>query len=167
MPLQHVKVLRRFKFTPSPLPNKVELRNDIQQFSCKLSLVEYFYRKKNWNKLILWWLNHKKTNQFSTLLGRDKVLDQNIDSLGSLNFPDLQITPKSNFSKLEWEAINDLKNGSNVEIKGVGKGGSAVILSKSHYESMTLLQHNNKKKKQLKFKFRPQDNEKIKALITT
>ena len=84
-----------------------------------------------------------------------------------MNFPGLQITPKSNFSKLEWEAINDLKNGSNVEMKGVGKGESAVILSKSHYKTMTLLQLNNKKNKQLKFKSRPHDNEKIKALITT
>ena len=47
----------------------------------------------------------------------DKILDQNLDSLNSLNFLDLQKAPKSNLSKLEWAAIDDLKNDKNIEIK--------------------------------------------------
>ena len=43
---QHVNVLRRgLKFTPTPLPNKIELKNYIQQFSRKLYLVEFFYKE--------------------------------------------------------------------------------------------------------------------------
>ena len=43
---QHVNVLRKgLKFTPTPLPNKIELKNDIQQFSRKLRLLEFFYKK--------------------------------------------------------------------------------------------------------------------------
>ena len=44
---------------------------------------------------------------------RDKILDQTIDSLNSFNFPDMQKAPKSNLSKFECAAINDLKNGKN------------------------------------------------------
>ena len=43
---QHVNVLRRdLKFTPTPLPNKIELKNYVQQFSRKLCLVEFFYKE--------------------------------------------------------------------------------------------------------------------------
>ena len=44
---QHVNVLRRgLKFILIPLPNKIELKNDVQQFSPKLCLLELFYKKK-------------------------------------------------------------------------------------------------------------------------
>ena len=58
---------------------------------------------------------------------RDKILDQNIDSLNSLNILDLQKALKSNFSKLELATINDLKNGKNIEINEADKGGSVVL----------------------------------------
>ena len=54
------------------------------------------------------------------------MLDLNINSLNSLNFPDLQKAPKSNLSKLEWAAINDLKNDKNIEIKEADKGGDLL-----------------------------------------
>ena len=61
----------------------------------------------------------------------------------SLSTKDL--APKSNLSKLEWAAINDLKNDKNIEIKEADKGGSVAILSKSHYKSMILSQVNDEK----------------------
>ena len=40
---QHVNVLRRdFKFPPTPLPNKIDLKNDVHQFLHKLCLLESF-----------------------------------------------------------------------------------------------------------------------------
>ena len=45
---QHVNDLRRgLKFTPNLLPNKLELRNDVQQFSRKLN---FSMRKMNCKK---------------------------------------------------------------------------------------------------------------------
>ena len=84
-----------------------------------------------------------------------------------MNFPDLQKAPKSNLSKLEWAAINDLKNDKNIEIKEADKGGSVVILSKSHYKSMILSQLNDEKTYK-KLNSNPDQTmmEKIKALIT-
>ena len=44
---QHVNVLRTgLKFTPTPVPNKIELKSDVQQFSRKLHLLEFFYKEK-------------------------------------------------------------------------------------------------------------------------
>ena len=43
---QHVDVLRTgLKFTQTPLPNKIELKNDVQQFSRKLRLLGFFYKE--------------------------------------------------------------------------------------------------------------------------
>ena len=44
---QHVNVLPSgLKFLPTPLPNKIELKTDIQLFSRKLRLLEFFYKEK-------------------------------------------------------------------------------------------------------------------------
>ena len=137
---------RGLKFTPTPLPNKIELKNDVQQFSRKLRLLEFFYKEneseeeKSSNDSII-----KNKSAFNPPRNRDKILDQNIDSLNSLNFPDLQKALKSNLSKFEWAAINDLKNDKSIAIKEADKGGSVVILSKIHYKSMILSQLNDEK----------------------
>ena len=87
----------------------------------------------------------KNKSEFNPVRIRDKILAQNIDSLNSLNFPDLQKAPKNSLSKLEWTAINDLKNDKNIKIEEAEKEGSMVILSKFHYKSMKLLQLNDEK----------------------
>ena len=87
----------------------------------------------------------KNKSAFNPPRNRDKTLDQNIDSLNSLDFPDLQKAPKSKLSKLKWAAINDLKNDKNIEIKEANKGESVEILPKSHYKSMILSQLNDEK----------------------
>ena len=116
---QHVKVLRKgLRFTSTPLPNKIELKNDVQQFSRKSRLLEFFSKENDSEEgessddSII-----KNKSSFNPPRNRDKILDQNIDCLNSLNFPSLQIALKSNLSKLEWAAINNLKNGKNIESK--------------------------------------------------
>ena len=116
---QHVKVLRKgLKFTSTPLPNKIELKNDVQQFSRKSRFLEFFSKENDSEEgessddSII-----KNKSSFNPPRNRDKILDQNIDCLNSLNFPSLQKALKSNLSKLEWAAINNLKNGKNIESK--------------------------------------------------
>ena len=77
---RHVNVLRRgFKFTPTPLPNKIKLKNDIQQFSRKLRLLEFFYTENEWEEekfsddSII-----KNKSAFNPSRSRDEILDQNI-----------------------------------------------------------------------------------------
>ena len=57
----------------------------------------------------------------------------------------MQKVPKSNLSKLEWAAINDLKNDKNIEVKEADKGESVVIFSICHHKSMILSQVHDKK----------------------
>ena len=85
---QHVDVLGRgLKFTPTSLPNKIELKNDVQQFSRKLRLLECFYKEseseeeKSSDDFII-----KNKSAFNPPRDRDKILDQNIDFYDSLNF---------------------------------------------------------------------------------
>ena len=41
---RQINVLRKgLKFTPTPKPNTAELKSDIQEFSRKLRLIEFFY----------------------------------------------------------------------------------------------------------------------------
>ena len=80
---------------------------------------------------------------FAKILSKaNKILDQNIESLDSLNFLELQKSPKSKLLKLKWSAINDLKSDNNIEIKEAVKAGSMVILSKTHlYEHNVFMTH--------------------------
>ena len=86
-------------------------------------MLEFFYKKneseenKSSDDSIL-----KNKSAFNPPRNRDKILDQNIDSLNSLNFRNLQKAPKSNLSKLEWAAIKDSKNDKNIAIKKADKG---------------------------------------------
>ena len=52
---QHVNDLRRgLKLTPTPLPNKIELINDVQQFSRKLNFsIRKMNRKKRYPLIVL------------------------------------------------------------------------------------------------------------------
>ena len=48
---QHVNVLHRgFRFTPTSLPKKTELKNNVQEFSRMLDLLEFFIWKVSWKK---------------------------------------------------------------------------------------------------------------------
>ena len=124
-----------FKFTPTRLPDKIELTKNVQQLSRRLRFLELLYtenqseEEKSSDDSII-----KSKSAFKPPRNRDKILDQNTDLLNSLNIPDLQKAPKCNFLKLD-AATKNLKNGKNVEIKEADKGGSVVILSKSYYKS--------------------------------
>ena len=101
----------------------------LQQFSSKLRLLEFFYKENESQEERSPDGSIKKNKSaFIPQRNRDRILDQNIDSINSLNFADLQKAPKYNHSKIELVAINDLKNDKNIEIKEADKGGSVVIL---------------------------------------
>ena len=101
----------------------------LQQFSRKLRLFEFFYKENESQEERSPDDSIKKNKSaFIPQRNRDRILDQNIDSINSLNFADLEKAPKYNHSKIELVAINDLKNDKNIEIKEADKGGSVVIL---------------------------------------
>ena len=111
-------LLRDPKFTPIPLPNKTELKNDVQQYSRKLRLREFVFKEKKSEEQkssddsII-----KNKSAFNPPTNKDKILEEKTDTVNSLNFTGMQKSLKSNHSKLELGVINDLKNDKNREIK--------------------------------------------------
>ena len=73
------------------------MKNDVQQFSRKLRLLEFLNKeneseeeKSSEDSII------KNKSAFNPSRNGDKILDQNTDSLNSLNSADLQKEPTSN-----------------------------------------------------------------------
>ena len=69
-------------------------------------------------------------------------MDASINFLNSLNL-DIRKKQKSNLSKEQWNAINQLKNNDGIIIKEADKGGSIVIMTKRHYKKMVYEQLND------------------------
>ena len=103
-----------FKFTPTCLPDKIELTKNVQQLSRRLRFLELSYtenqseEEKSSDDSII-----KSKSAFKPPRNRDKILDQNTDLLNSLNITDLQKAPKCNFLKLD-AATKNLKNGKKI-----------------------------------------------------
>ena len=45
---------------------------------------------------------------------------------------------KSNILKNEWKAVKSLKENDSIVIKEADKGGTVVVMNKSHYNSMVV-----------------------------
>ena len=126
-----VKLLYRgFTFTPTPSPNEIEIKADIQEFCLKLRLREYFLDSHQEPKLV-----HNKSN-FKPPNQRNEELDELIQEITEVNVK--KHTPKDNLSKNERQALQQLKSNKRIVIKGADKGGSIVIMSKEQYEEMVM-----------------------------
>ena len=126
-----VKLLcRGFTFTPTPSPNEIEIKADIQEFCPKLRLPEYFLDSHQEPKLV-----HNKSN-FKPPNQRNEELDELIQEITEVNIK--KHTPKDNLSKSERQALQQLKSNKRIVIKGADKGGSIVIMSKEQYEEMVM-----------------------------
>jgi len=133
-------LLNGLKFTPTPKTNTIQLKSDIQDFSRKLRLNEFFYKEDvsdiepaSSNDPLL-----KNNSKFYPPRNRNRDLDHNIDLLSNLDLESIQIREKSNFTKHDWRELNNLANDHNIVIKRADKGGAVVILSKQHYKEMIL-----------------------------
>ena len=75
-----VKLLcRGFTFTPTPSPNEIEIKADIQEFCRKLRLREYFLDSHQEPKLV-----HNKSN-FKPPNQRNEELDELIQEITEIN----------------------------------------------------------------------------------
>ena len=137
-----IKVLNKgLKFTPTPRENSYELKADIETFTRKLRLIEYFHDKgspDDEESLV------RNKSTFYPEHNRNRHLDIAIDYLNNANVSSHERRHKSNLSKQEWSAIRDLQNNSNIVIKEADKGGSVVIMEKDHYLKMVYDQLNDR-----------------------
>ena len=80
---RHINLLKPgLKFTPTPKPNTTELKSDIQEFTRKLQLTEFF-SSKNLD------LPRSKRSKFYPPRNRNKFLDAIIDFINQQNLKNL------------------------------------------------------------------------------
>ena len=66
------------------------------------------------------------------------MLDIVFDYLNNQNFDNTATKNKSNISKNEWEAIKSLKEKDSIVIKEADKGGTIVVMNKTHYYNIVV-----------------------------
>ena len=111
---RQINLLRRgLKFTPTPKPNTIELKSDIQEFTRKLRLIKFFHSENLDNsqetrQSVSGPLGKNKSN-FHPPNNRNKFLDTTIDFINQQNLNILSKN-KNNLSKDDWQALKELKN---------------------------------------------------------
>ena len=106
---KQINLLRSgLKFTPTPKPNNVELKSDIQEFTRKLRLIEFFHPENLDNfqgtrESVSGPLVKNKSN-FYPPRNRNKFLDTTIDFINQQNLNNLRKN-KNNLSKDDWQAL--------------------------------------------------------------
>ena len=61
-----------------------------------------------------------------------------VNYLNNQNFDNAATKNKSNISKNEWKAIKSLKENDSMVIKEADKGGSVVVMNKTHYYNIVV-----------------------------
>ncbi|CAG2245824.1 unnamed protein product [Mytilus edulis] len=129
-------LIKGFKFTPTPTPNTTILKSDIQQFSRRLRLREYFGNGKFDDGSLV-----RNKSTFTPNTGRDEYLDSFIDTISKL--PINYHNTKQNLSRREKKSLEELKNNPSIILKEADKGGGIVIMDKTFYREKVLEQLND------------------------
>ncbi|CAG2256476.1 unnamed protein product [Mytilus edulis] len=103
-------LIKGFKFTPTPTPNTTILKSDIQQFSRRLRLREYFGNGKFDDGSLV-----RNKSTFTPNTGRDEYLDSFIDTISKL--PINYHNTKQNLSRREKKSQEELKNNPSIIFK--------------------------------------------------
>ena len=130
-------LLLGLKFTPTPKCNNIELKSNIQNYTRRLRLAEFFRNKEAHNSEENLF---QKQSTFTPPRKRDRDLDHQIDVLNNLNLEKMGTKSKSNLSNVEQKQLSNLINDETIVIKLAEKGGAVVILPTGHYQSM-IMQH--------------------------
>ena len=89
---------RGLKFTPTPKRSNIELKSNIQNYTRRLRLPEFFQNKEaNDSEENLF----QKQSTFTPPRNRDRDLDHQIDVLNDFNLGKMETKSKSNLSNLE------------------------------------------------------------------
>ena len=124
---------RGFKFTPTPPGgNNEKLSEDLKEFNRKLRLLEYFdgidYNDKS---------PVRNKSDFIPSSERNAALDKFVTTVEEFRKKNKRNNKlKPNLNKLESNAIKSLQNDDSIVIKEADKGGTTVIMDKTHYKEM-------------------------------
>ena len=129
---EEIKLLERgLKFTPTLKQNRSKLKTDSQEFSRKIRLLEYFndQQPNGDDKSLV-----KNPSNFVPPMSEDKYLNIFIEA--TKNYHKQHATAKkSNLTRGEQNALNELKNDDTIIIKEADKGGATVIMDKTFYRA--------------------------------
>ena len=121
-------LLHDLKFTPTPKRNNIELKANIQNYTRRLRLAEFFENKEANDSENLF----QKQSTFTPTRNRDRHLDHQINVLNNLNLEKMETKCKSNLSNMEQKELSKLNNDETIVIKPADKGGVVVIFSTGH-----------------------------------
>ena len=137
---EEIKLLERgLKFTPTPKQNRSELKTDIQEFSRKIRLLEYFndQQPNGDDKSLV-----KNPSNFVPPMSEDKYLNIFIEA--TTNYHKQHATAKkSNLTRGEQNALNELKKDDTIIIKEAAKVHE-MLADNEHYAELTDLNYDDK-----------------------
>ena len=134
---QKTVLLKGLKFTPTPTRNVWEIKKDVEEFSRKLRLIEFFATMEN-NSNAETCSIVKGKSTFAPPDKRNMSLDTTIKYLKTPRYDPNPSKNKSNLSRSERNGIKDLMHNKNIVIKEADKGGCVVIMNTTHYVSMVM-----------------------------
>ena len=136
-----IKLLSKgLKFTPTPAKtNSKEIENDINEFTRKIKLAEYFNEAEDRDISIV-----TNKSSFMPPKHRNANLEKFINNIDSIPKDITHRDVRSNMTLNERKSIQDLINDPNIIIKEADKGGAVVIMDTSHYKEMISSQLSDK-----------------------
>ena len=129
-------LLRGLKFTPTYKRNNIGLKSNIQNFTRRMRLPEFFQNKEANDSENLF----QKQSTFTPPRNRERDLDHQNDVLNNLDLEKMETKYRSNLFNMEQKELSKLTNDETAVLKPADKGGAGVILSTGHYHSM-IMQH--------------------------
>ena len=121
-------LMRGLKFTPTPKPNKEELKADISHFNRKMRLSEFFVGLDYTDDGSI----VRNKSSFTPGRHRDAHLDRFVDHISNIPLETTQV--RDNLNKTEREAIKSLINNDNIVIKESDKGSSVCVMNAEYYQ---------------------------------
>ncbi len=124
-----LSILRKgLKFTPTPRPNKEELKADISHFNRKMRLSEFFVDLDYTDDGSI----VRNKSKFTPGRHRDAHLDRFVDHISNIPLETKQV--RDNITKQEREAIKHLINNDDLIIKESDKGSSICVMNTEFYK---------------------------------
>ena len=137
-----IDILKKgLKFTPTPrTTNYGEIKDDISEYCRRLRLAEKFLDYDEDDESLV-----RNKSNYRPPKGRNKTLDEYCEYISNYPIHLQKKNCKSNFSKLQWKELENLRANTELIIKEADKGSAVVIMDTEYYKQLILnmLQDNN------------------------
>ena len=131
----HMALLERgLKFCPRPKHiNTTQLLTDLDEFTRKLRLKQYFQLNPNPNDTVHYTKLFPKISRWCPPIIKDNPIEEFSKNLKKEILHCSNKKTKDNISKAEKQALQELKNNNDIIIKQADKGGATVLMDRVDY----------------------------------